>query len=64
MAPILAADWDVPWPLAEAARFATKKAGDQKEGATALLEQEATRFGESLDDFEHVALAYAYARAR
>jgi hypothetical protein len=34
---------------------ATTKAVDQEEGAMALLEKEATRFAESLDDYEHVS---------
>jgi hypothetical protein len=32
------------------------KAVDQEEGAMALLEKEATRFAEALDDFEHVSV--------
>jgi hypothetical protein len=31
-----------------------RKPSTKKEGAMALLEKEATRFAESLDDYEHV----------
>jgi hypothetical protein len=35
----------------------TTKAVDHKEDAVALLEKEAVRFAESLDDYEHVSVA-------
>jgi hypothetical protein len=43
-------------PFADAARSRDDEAVDREKGVMALLEKEATRFAESLDDYEHVSV--------